>query len=137
MLARLLFAPMATMIIPHTLAHPTVSTARIGSWTESSSGLALGSMDIMVVDSMAGAITAAASMAVVTTVGAFTVVVTAFAAADLCTKASAVTVASTAVAASVVTEASMAAVANFMEAVGFTVEVADSTEAGITNCQES
>jgi len=108
-----------------------VTTARIGSWTESSSGLALGSMDIMVVDSMAGAITA-----VVTTVGAFTVVVVmAITAVDLCTKASAVT-------------ASMVAVVDFMEAAGFTA-AADSTEeavcmavvegagAGIANCQES
>jgi len=104
----------------------------------------------MVVDFMAGAITAAASMAVVTTVGAFTVVVTAFAAADLYMKVSEVTVASTVVAAFVVTVVSMGAVANFMEAVGFTVEAADSTEAvvdsmavveateaGTTNFQES
>src|SRR6266481_631412 len=100
-------------------------------------------MDSMVVDFMAGAITAAASMAVVTPVGAFTVVVTAFAAADLYMKVSEVTVASTVVAAFVVTVVSMGAVANFMEAVGFTVEAADSTavveatEAGTANFQES
>jgi hypothetical protein len=130
-LVRLPCAGMATMIITHTLARLMVTTARIGSWTESSSGLALGSMDIMVVDSMAGAITA-----VVTTVGAFTVVVVmAITAVDLCTKASAVTA------------ASMVAVVDFMEAAGFTA--ADSTEeavcmavvegagAGIANCQES
>jgi endonuclease/exonuclease/phosphatase (EEP) superfamily protein YafD len=110
---------------------------------ESSSGLDLGSMDIMVVDSMAGAITAAASMAVVPTLGAFTVVATAFVAADLYMKVSEVTVASTAVAASVVTEASMVAVVNFMEAAGLTAEVADSmavveaTEAGTANFRES
>ena len=131
-LVRLPCAGMATMIITHTLARLMVTTARIGSWTESSSGLALGSMDIMVVDSMAGAITA-----VVTTVGAFTVVVVmAITAVDLCTKASAVT-------------ASMVAVVDFMEAAGFTAAAADSTEeavcmavvegagAGIANCQES
>jgi hypothetical protein len=131
-LVRLPCAGMATMIITHTLARLMVTTARIGSWTESSSGLALGSMDIMVVDSMAGAITA-----VVTTVGAFTVVVVmAITAVDLCTKASAVTA------------ASMVAVVDFMEAAGFTA-AADSTEeavcmavvegagAGIANCQES
>ncbi len=92
----------------------------------------------MVVDFMAGAITAAASMAVVTTVGAFTVVVTAFAAADLYMKVSEVTVASTVVAASVVTEASMAAgftveVADFMEAVVDSMAVVEATEAGTTN----
>jgi hypothetical protein len=132
-LVRLPCAGMATMIITHTLARLTVTTARIGSWTESSSGLALGSMDIMVVDSMAGATTA-----VVTTVGDITVVVVmAITAADLCTKASAVTA------------ASMVAVVDFMEAAGFTAAVADSTEeavsmvveeatgAGIANCQES
>jgi len=96
----------------------------------------------MVVDFMAGAITAAASMAVVTTVGAFTVVVTAFAAADLYMKVSEVTVASTVVAASVVTEASMAAgftveVADFMEAVVDSMAVVEATEAGTTNFQES
>lgn len=95
-------------------------------------------MDTMVVDFMAGAITAAASMAVVTTVGAFTVVVTAFAAADLYMKVSEVTVASTVVAASVVTEASMAAgftveVADFMEAVVDSMAVVEATEAGTTN----
>ncbi len=100
-------------------------------------------MDTMVVDFMAGAITAAASMAVVTTVGAFTVVVTAFAAADLYMKVSEVTVASTVVAAFVVTVVSMGAVADFMEAAGFTEAVVDSmavveaTEAGTTNFQES
>ena len=94
-------------------------------------------------DFMAGAITAAASMAVVTTVGAFTVVVTAFAAADLYMKVSEVTVASTVVAAFVVTVVSMGAVADFMEAAGFTEAVVDSmavveaTEAGTTNFQES
>jgi hypothetical protein len=131
------------MIITHMLARLTVTTARIGSLTEFSSGLAHGSTDSTLLVSMAGAITAAASMVVVTTVGDFMVVVTAFAAADLCTKASAVTVASTAVVAFAATEASMVAVANFMEAAGFTVEVADSmavveaTEAGVTNCQQS
>src|SRR5260370_1537411 len=82
-------------------------------------------MDIMVVDSMGGGITAAGSMAVVTTVGAFTVVVTAFAAADLYMKVSEVTVASTVVAAFVVTVVSMGAVADFMEAAGFTEAVVD------------
>jgi hypothetical protein len=79
-------------------------------------------------------------MAVVPTAGATTVVVVmAIAAADLSMKASAVTVAS----AAGIVAASMEAVADFMEAAGFTVAVAvsmaveEAMEAGITNCQES
>ena len=142
-------AGMVTMTITHTLARLTVTTARIGSQTESSSGLARGSMDSTVVTSMAGAITDEVSMAGVTTVGATTVVVVmAIAAADLGTKAFAVTVVSTAVAVSMVVVADLmaavgftAAVVDFIEVAGFTAAVAmavvEATAAGIVNWQES
>jgi hypothetical protein len=133
MLGPLLFARMATMIITHTLARLTVTTARIGSWAESSSGLARGST----------------AMAAVSTVGASTVVVVmVIVAADLTTRDSEVTAASTAVKVSTGVAVSMVIV-DFMEAAGFTAAVAGSMEeavsmavveatgAGIANCQES
>ena len=143
-LVRLPCADMATMIITHTLARLTVTTARIGSWTESSSGLARGSTD-----SMAAVSTVGASTVVVTTVEAFTVVVVmVIVAADLTTRDSEVTAASTAVKVSTGVAVSMVIV-DFMEAAGFTAAVAGSMEkavsmavveatgAGIANCQES
>jgi hypothetical protein len=111
-------------------------------------------MDIMVVDSMAGAITAVASMVVVTTVGAITVVafmavvVMAIVVVDLNMKASAPTVASMAVKVSMVVvdfmeadsmevaEAFMVVEADSMEAAVSTVVVA-ATAAGIASCLES
>jgi hypothetical protein len=110
-------------------------------------------MDIMVVDSMAGAITAVASMVVVTTVGAITVVafmavvVMAIVVVDLNMKASAATVASMAVKVSMVVvdfmeadftaaEAFMVVEADSMEAAVSTVVVA-ATAAGIASCLES
>ncbi len=111
--ARLRFAPMVTMTIIPTLVRHTAITDLIGSQTDSSLGLARGSMDITAVVSMA-----AASMVVVSTAGVITVVVVIAIAteAGLIAEASEVMVGSTAGVASMAVVADSMAVVEATEA---------------------